>query len=303
MKELSSFEAYKSTQKTAVTLGKFDGLHKGHQKLIQKICGYASEEIQSVVCAFDMSKDELMTKDERRHHLDGVVDYLIDCPFTKELREMEAEEFIRKILIETLHAAYIVVGSDFMFGHHKRGTAKMLEEYAPVYGYHVDIIEKEKFEGEVISSTYIKEVMKEGKISLVNQLLGYPYQMTGTVEHGRQLGRTLGFPTMNVAPEEKKIMPRYGVYVCKIQVDGAWYYGIGNVGVKPTVDENAKVLAEVFAFDYEGDAYGKQVTVAFCEFVRPEMKFASIEELKNRVDADIVYGRSYVTNDCSGGLK
>lgn len=297
MKELSSFEAFESIQKTAVTLGKFDGLHKGHQKLIQKICGYASGSgIQSVVCAFDMSKDELMTKEERKQHLDGVVDYLIDCPFTKELREMEAEEFIRKILIETLHAAYIVVGSDFMFGHHKRGNVEMLKEYALIYGYHVDIIEKERFEGEVISSTYIKEAMKEGKISLVNQLLGYPYQMTGSVEHGRQLGRTLGFPTMNVAPAEKKIMPRYGVYICKIQVDGVWYYGIGNVGVKPTVDDNAKVLAEVFAFDYEGDAYGKEVTVEFCEFVRPEMKFASIEELKNRVDADIVYGRHYAAN-------
>lgn len=295
MKELSSFEAYKSNQKTAVTLGKFDGLHKGHQKLVKKICGYASgSEIQSVVCAFDMSKDELMTKEERKQHLDGVVDYLIDCPFTKELREMEAEEFIRKILIETLHAAYIVVGADFMFGHYKRGTAKMLEEYASVYGYHVDIVEKETFGGEVISSTYIKEVMKEGKITLVNQLLGYPYQMTGTVEHGRQLGRTLGFPTMNVVPAEKKIMPRYGVYVCRIQVEGEWYYGIGNVGVKPTVDTDSKVLAEVFVFDYNGDAYGKEVTVEFCEFVRPEMKFSSIEALKKQVDADIFYGKSWM---------
>lgn len=303
MKELSGFEAYKNKKKAAVTLGKFDGLHKGHQKLIKKIREYASEDVCSVVCAFDMSKDSLMTKSEREKHLDGVVDYLIDCPFTKELREMEAEEFIRKILIETLHAAYIVVGTDFMFGHNKRGSAEMLKEYAPIYGYQVDVIEKETYEGDVISSTYIKEVMKEGKIGLANALFGYPYQMTGFVEHGRKLGRTLGFPTMNVVPEEKKIMPRFGVYVCRIQVDGNWYYGIGNVGVKPTVDDSSKVLVEVFVFDYEGNAYEKEVTVEFLEFVRPEMKFGSIEELKNRVDADILYGRSYVANNNSSGLK
>lgn len=298
MKELSSFETYKSNKKTAVTLGKFDGLHRGHQKLIEKIYEYASGEINSVVCAFDMNKDELMTKAERKKYLDGVVDYLIECPFTKELREMHAEEFIQKILIETLHAAYIVVGTDFMFGHNKSGNTDTLKKYAPIYGYHVDVIEKEIYGEEEISSTYIKKLLKEGEIAIANQLLGYSYQMTGIVEHGRQLGRTLGFPTMNVAPEEKKIMPRYGVYVCRIQVDESWYYGIGNVGVKPTVDTDSKVLAEVFAFDYNGDAYGKEVTVEFCEFVRPERKFASIEELKNRVDTDIAYGRRYVVNRC-----
>ena len=180
-----------------------------------------------------------------------------------------------------------------MFGYNKCGTAEMLKEYAPIYGYHVDVIEKERYDGKIISSTYIKEVMREGNISLANELFGYTYQMTGCVEHGRKLGRTLGFPTMNVAPAEKKIMPRFGVYVCNIQVDGIWYHGIGNVGVKPTVGDDLKVLVEVFAFDFEGDAYGKEAIVEFCEFVRPETKFQSVEELKKRVDADILYGRSF----------
>lgn len=293
MKELLGFDAYQSQKRSAVTLGKFDGLHTGHQKLIDKICEYASEEVHSVVCAFDMSKDMLMTKSERKEHLDGVVDYLIDCPFTKELREMEAEEFIRKILIDRLHASYIVVGTDFMFGYNKRGTAEMLKEYASVYGYHVDVIEKEKYEDKIISSTYIKELMREGNITLVNRLLGYSYHVTGCVEHGNALGRTLGFPTMNVVPAEKKIMPHFGVYVCKIRIDGCWYHGIGNVGVKPTIEVDSKVLAEVFVFDFQGDTYGKEVTVEFCEYVRPEMKFQSIDELKKRVDQDILYGRSY----------
>ncbi|MEE1085971.1 MAG: bifunctional riboflavin kinase/FAD synthetase [Schaedlerella sp.] len=293
MRELSGFDAYKSNGKTAVTLGKFDGLHKGHQKLIEKIRGYASEEIKSVVCAFDMSKDSLMTKKERKKSLEDVVDYLIDCPFTKELREMEAEEFIRKILVGTLHAAYIVVGTDFMFGHKKRGTAEMLKKYSPVYGYHVDVIEQEMYDGKIISSTYIKELLQEGNLSLANKLLGYSYQMTGCVEHGNELGRSLGFPTMNVAPASKKIMPRFGVYVCNIRIDEIWYHGIGNVGVKPTVVSDSKVLAEVFVFDFSGNTYGKEVEVEFCEFVRPEMKFQSLEELKKRVDADILYGRAF----------
>lgn len=293
MKELFGLDAYKGEKKTAVTLGKFDGLHRGHHKLIEKICEYASEEVESVVCAFDMSRDSLMTKDERKRHLDGVVDYLIDCPFTKELREMAAEEFIRKILIDTLHASYIVVGTDFMFGYNKRGNTEMLKEYAPVYGYHVDVIEKERYEEKIISSTYIKELMRDGDMSLVNELLGYTYQMTGRVEHGNELGRTLGFPTMNVAPEEKKIMPHFGVYTCNIKIDENWYHGIGNVGVKPTVEADSKVLVEVYVFDFQGNTYGKTVDVEFCEYVRPEMKFESITELKKRVEADILYGKKY----------
>ncbi|MBO5460760.1 MAG: bifunctional riboflavin kinase/FAD synthetase [Ruminococcus sp.] len=304
MKEILGFEAYQSEKKSAVTLGKFDGLHKGHQKLLEKICGYASEEITSIVCAFDMSRDVLMTKEERKEHLDGVVDYLIDCPFTKELREMEAEEFIKKILVDCLHASYIVVGTDFSFGYKKRGTPDMLKEYAEVYGYQVDVIEKEKFEDKIISSTYIKELMQEGNICLTNKLLGYSYQVRGCVEHGNALGRTLGFPTMNVAPQEKKIVPRFGVYVCDVEIDHVLYHGIGNIGVKPTVEKDSKVLVEVFVFDFQGDTYGKTVTVSFREFVRPEMKFQSIEELKKRVDADILYGKRYFSlSDSIGGAQ
>ena len=169
----------------------------------------------------------------------------------------------------------------------------MLEQYAEQYGYQVDVIEKETLDGKIISSTYIRELLAEGNIVRANLLLGYTYQLSGTVRHGKQLGRTLGFPTMNVIPEEEKIMPKFGVYTCRIFVDGIWYNGIGNVGVKPTVTEEQKPLVEVYAFDFEGDAYGKEVTVEFCEFVRPEQKFSSIEELKAQVDEDINSGMGF----------
>lgn len=293
MRYITEIHSYQSEKCSAVTLGKFDGLHRGHQKLVDKIREYASEDVESIVCAFDMRRESLLTKEERKEKLSGQVDWLIDCPFTKELREMKAEDFIRKILVEKFHAVHIVVGTDFRFGYEARGDIGMLAKYAEVYGYKLDVIEKEKFGDREISSTYVKEAMAEGNVELVNNLLGYRYQMSGVVEHGKQLGRTLGFPTMNVAPEPGKIMPRFGVYACNIRIDGRQYHGIGNVGIKPTVAKEPRLLVEVFVFDFEDDAYGKMITVEFCAFERPETKFHSVEELKARVDADIEYGRRY----------
>lgn len=295
MQYITELNSYKSEKVSAVTLGKFDALHRGHQKLIDKISEYAAKDMVSIVCAFDMGRQALLTGEEKRKHLEEQVDYLIACPFTKELREMEAEVFIREILADRFHAKHIVVGTDFRFGHGKRGDARMLAEYAGEYGYQLDVIEKERYQGEIISSTSVREALAEGNVERANILLGYPYRLSGNVQHGRQLGRKLGFPTMNVLPEKEKIMPRFGVYTCRILVDGIWYNGIGNIGVKPTIADGERPLAEVFAFDYAGDAYGKPATVEFCEFMRPEMKFASVEELKHQVDADIVKGEIYFT--------
>lgn len=137
MEYITGIEQYAGIEKTALTLGKFDGLHKGHQKLIDKICAYSGENCKSVLCAFDMHRESLMTKQERRSHLEGKIDCLIEYPFTKELREMEAEVFIKNILCEKLHAAHIVVGTDFAFGHEKRGNTEMLKMFSEKGGYTV----------------------------------------------------------------------------------------------------------------------------------------------------------------------
>lgn len=293
MRYMTEIYSYQGKKRSAVTLGKFEGLHRGHQKLIDQVRKYESKDVESIVCAFDMGKASLLTAREKRERLESQVDTMIACPFTRELREMEAEEFIRQILAKQFQAAYIVVGTDFRFGHEKRGDVDMLAKYAKTYGYHLDVVEKERYENRVISSTYVREALSEGNIELANTLLGYTYQISGRVEHGKRLGRTLGFPTMNVPPEPGKILPRFGVYACRIQVDAQWYPGIGNVGVKPTVTEEDKALIEAFAFDFAGDVYGKKVTVEFRTFERPEQKFGSVEELKARVDADICFGRKY----------
>ena len=208
---------------------------------------------------------------------------------------MEAEQFILQILAEKFHAAVVVVGEDFQFGHEKRGDVVMLEKYAAQCGYQLDVIKKEMYEGREISSTYVREALAEGNVTLANNLLGYLYGTEGVVEYGHQLGRTLGFPTMNITWDEHKIAPKFGVYACEIEIDGARYYGIGNVGIKPTVENEPHLLTEVYVFDYSGDTYGKYVKVWFHEFERPETKFASIDELKARVDKDILYGKNFFT--------
>ena len=140
------------------------------------------------------------------------------------------------------------------------------------------------------STAYIRDALAQGDVELAEKLLGYPYELTGIVQHGQQLGRTLGFPTMNIEPEAQKIMPRYGVYACRVKIDGKWYNGVGNAGVKPTVTDERRRLLEVYVYGYEGDAYGKEVTARFCGFERPEVKFGSVDELKEQVMKDMQYG-------------
>ena len=293
MQCLNELEAYQDGRRAAVTLGKFDGLHLGHQKLIEKVRRYQSNDVAGVVCAFDMGNASLLTGRQRRERLEGQVDYLIACAFTKELREMEAESFIEEILIKRMKAVHVVVGSDIGFGHRKRGDVAMLEDYARRGRFCLDVVEKEQYQGRVISSTYIREELAKGDVGQAARLLGYPYEAHGTVEHGRRLGRRLGFPTMNMLWEEQKIAPRFGVYACEVLIDGTWRQGICNVGIKPTVTDEERLLVESHVFDYQGDVYGKAILVRFCEFERPEMKFASVEELKAQVEKDIRYGRDY----------
>lgn len=290
MQYFTDIKAYESSEKTAVTLGKFDSLHRGHQKLIAKVRDLSEQEaLKSVVFSFDMNSETLLTNQERREHLEMQVDCMIQCPFTKEIREMEAECFIEEVLVKRLHAAYIVVGSDFRFGHGKKGDSELLKNYATRFGYHLEVLDKELYKECEISSTFVREALQKGEVELGNELLGYTYHMSGVVQPGKRLGRRLGFPTMNITPGERKIMPRFGVYICRILMNGQAYRGIGNVGTKPTVTDQLMPLIEVYVFDYEGDAYGETIRVEFCSFVRPEAKFDSIEALKKQVDQDIEY--------------
>lgn len=306
MQYIRGLEAFCGEKRTAVTLGKFDGLHRGHEKLIRSVQACAREEhLESLVCAFDMrafaadrppKRTLLMTKEERRRRLEGRVDYLVDCPFTKEFSRMPAEDFIRDILSGLFHASCVAAGTDCSFGFEKRGNIRMLKKYEKICGYRLLVVEKEKYRGREISSTYIKKLLAAGDLALANYLLGYPYQICGTVEHGRQLGRTLGFPTINVAPDDVKLMPPRGVYVSSVEIDGREYPAITNVGIKPTVSDACRMLSESYLFDYHGDAYGREAVVSLHEFRRPEKKFADLAELKACIDQDIACGKKWFEN-------
>lgn len=279
-------------EETAVTLGKFDGLHRGHQELVQRIL--KKKELKSVIFTINShKKDVLLTVEEKRELLERLgIAYLIDCPFLPHISRMEPEEFVREILVNRLHAKYIAVGSDFRFGHDRKGDAALLLWLQQKYGFHVEVIEKETFEGKEISSTYVKEAMEQGDMELVQKLLGYPYFVSGEVLHGRKLGRTLGMPTTNLVPTTKKLLPPNGVYLSRTRIEGKIYPGITNIGYKPTIGETFRGV-ETYMFDFDGDLYGENIEVELLKYKRPEIKFDSVDALKAQMQADIAFGKEY----------
>lgn len=303
MQYIKGLEAYQNTRRTAITLGKFNGLHLGHEMLVERVISHQEKgNVDSVVFAFDMTElyqrrnmdmGVLMTNRERVKRLEGRVDYLLECPFTESICGMEAEDFIRDILVSKFHAKYVVVGSDFHFGYQKRGDFRMLEKFSEIYDFELEVLEKKCCQDREISSTFIKEELKKGNMEFVGEMLGYPYEITGMVMHGRKLGRTIGIPTMNVRPEERKILPPNGVYVASILIDGKWYQGVCNIGVKPTVEEDSEILLEAHVFGIHVDTYETEISVRLHSYVRREQKFSTVDELKQRMQKDIECAKKY----------
>ncbi|MDD2958226.1 MAG: bifunctional riboflavin kinase/FAD synthetase [Lachnospiraceae bacterium] len=279
---------------TAVTMGKFDGVHLGHQKLIRHIKKLENDVIHSVVFALKVNKEELLlTEEEQKRIIEQLgVSCLIDCPFLPEISSMEPERFVSEILVDRLHAAYITVGKDFRFGYQKKGDALFLKQLQEKYGFQVDILEKEQFGDRDISSTYIRECLTGADMETAAKLLGRPYQVSGEVLHGRKIGRTLGMPTVNLIPPAEKLLPPNGVYATRTWIDQVSYPGITNIGYKPTVGEKFKGV-ETYLFDLDQDLYGKHIVTEFYRFERPEQKFSSLEALKEQMHRDISFGKEY----------
>lgn len=296
---------FRLPNQTVITLGKFDGLHRGHQKLLQRVKVWQEQGYESVVFTFSVPPasivrgqhgGQLMTLAEQAQALEAEgIQWLISYPCDKTLIETSAEDFIRNILVEKCHAGVIVVGTDFHFGYQRRGDYRMLQEYVVEYGYQVEVVEKETDEesGTEISSTLIREELSKGDMPCVNHLLGYPYTFQGEVVHGRQLARKLGFPTMNLRVQENKAVPPAGVYCVKACVDGQIYEGIANLGCKPTVTEEKQLLLETFLYDFHDISYGKTISVMLYFFVRAEQKFESMEALQMQMTRDIDFGKNF----------
>lgn len=288
---------------SAVSLGKFDGLHRGHQKLVRRVLDQKKNGLDTVIFTFEknptrllsgLSAQNIMTNEERKRKLEELgIDHLLECPFTPQLSHMEPEYFVEEILVRELRASFVVVGRDFRFGYQRRGDYRLLETMGKRLGFSVEVVEKEQSHGRDISSSYIREALHEGNIPLANELLGYRYFVSGTVLHGRQIGRTLGLPTTNLLPPPEKLLPPNGVYLTRTTLeDGGEYFGITNIGYKPTVGGETQKGVETFLFDFSGDLYGRELTVEFFEYERPEQKFKSLEELKARILSDVYWGKS-----------
>ncbi|MGN0343128.1 MAG: bifunctional riboflavin kinase/FAD synthetase [Roseburia sp.] len=301
MEYIRGTTSFKISYDTVISLGKFDGFHRGHELLLEHMMEKKSTGLKTVIFTFDVppkpgqEPGKVLTTNREKEEICRMfgIDYLIECPFADEIRNMEAEDFIRMIVSE-LHVKCVVVGTDFRFGHGRRGDYRMLMHYAGIYGYEVIVVDKMQDQGRDISSTYIREEVQKGNMEKANKLLGYDFFVQGTVQHGRHMGQAvLGVPTVNLLPPEEKLLPPFGVYVCEVEAVGKIWHGIADIGKKPTIHGENPVAIEAHIFDFNGNLYGEQIKISLKKRTRGEMKFDSLEDLKRQIESDIVYGRHY----------
>lgn len=281
-----------------MTLGTFDGVHKGHHKILEKLVNAShSSGCRSVVLTFfphprmvlqqDSDIKLLNTIEEKALLLERAgIDNLIIHPFDHVFSRLTAEEFVKYILVNRLNIQKIIIGYDHRFGRNRTATIDDLILYGQQYGFEVEQISALEVDAVSVSSTKIRNALAEGDINTANQFLGYPYMLTGTVVKGRQLGRTIGYPTANIAvPEAYKLIPKAGVYVASAMVDGKEVPGMMSIGTNPTVGGMEQSI-EIHLFDFDADLYGKTLQLNMHHRLRNEEKFASIEILKDKLDED-----------------
>lgn len=287
---------------TAVAIGKFDGVHLGHRRLLEEIIDKKKDGLVACVFTFDPTPAvlfglsdgrELTTREEKRRLFERLgIDILIEFPLTKETAATEPERFVSEILAKQMNTRFVAAGEDLSFGKNGAGNALLLEKMAPQLGFCVKTIEKIEVDGIEVSSTYIRKLVEEGRMEEAESMLGMPYTLVGTVEHGNHIGHTLGFPTVNLLPPAGKLLPPNGVYYAAVRYNGRAYKAISNVGTKPTVSEEKVMGVESYLYDFTQDIYGQEIEVALKSFRRPERKFVSLEELKKQLDLDIADGRN-----------
>ncbi|MCR4587414.1 MAG: bifunctional riboflavin kinase/FAD synthetase [Lachnospiraceae bacterium] len=305
MQIISGTTTFQLNKPSAVAIGKFDGIHKGHMALLQEILRQKRQGLQAVVFTFDPLPDiffggrpcKLLSTDQEKHRLleELGVDVLVEYPLTKESASVSPEKFVTEILVKQMKMAYIAAGYDLSFGDKGKGNAALLKKMAPACGYEVSVIDKICLGEREVSSTYVREAVAEGNMELATSLLGREYLILSTVRHGQRLGHVIGMPTMNLIPEEEKLLPPYGVYFSESLVNGAWYKGVTNIGMRPTVSSEPKVTVETFLFDFDADIYDETVGVKLHHYSRAEMRFENVEALSARMHEDAREAADYFT--------
>lgn len=291
---------------TAVAIGKFDGIHVGHRRLLEEILKKKEEGLLSCVFTFDPAPavlfggsdgKELTTKEEKRVILEKMgIDILIEFPLTYESAAMPPEVFAREVLAKQLHARFIAAGTDLSFGAKGAGNGALLQRLGPELHFTIKIIDKVCVDGTQVSSTLVREYVESGDMVSAERLLGSPYVVSGEVVRGKKIGRTMGFPTVNLIPTDSKLLPPNGVYYSKVCHGSRMYRAISNVGYKPTVTDERVMGVESYLYDFEGEIYGEAIEVYLSGFKRPERQFDCIGDLKHQLEEDIEAGRVYPSN-------
>lgn len=297
---------------SAVAIGKFDGVHRGHEMLLSCILEKKKHGMKAVVFTFhpsaavyfgQASGGELTTREEKRSCFERLgVDILIEFPLNKETAATSPEDFVREILVKRMNTAFVAAGRDLSFGRGGKGDSRLLERMADELHFQVCIIDKVFHEGREISSTYVREMVEKGDMQGARDLLGRYYSFEGTVEQGNRLGRRIGMPTMNLYPRPEKLLPPWGVYYSRLLYEGGIYPGITNIGRKPTVNDTETVSVETYLYDFDKDMYGKDIVTELLQFKRPEQKFKDVAQLKAQMEKDIAQGKIFhekiVTKNC-----
>lgn len=298
MKIFHSITDFKSTKKTIVTLGTFDGVHIGHQKILEKVTQKKeAKDYESLVLTFfphprmvleGQSDVKLLNTLSEKIELlkKNGLDNLVIHPFDEKFSQLTAHDFVKTVLVDQFHIQKIIIGHDHRFGKNRTANIDDLIAYGKQYDFEVEQISVQEIEAVSVSSTKIRKALDAGNMELANRFLGYDYFLTGIVQKGKQVGRTIGFPTANLKIEENyKLIPRNGVYIVKSILDQETIYGIMNIGFNPTV-EGQDLSIEIHFLDYNADLYGQEISVSLLHFIRSEQKFQSILLLKAQLESD-----------------
>ncbi|WP_434037096.1 bifunctional riboflavin kinase/FAD synthetase [Formosa sp. 4Alg 33] len=308
MEKVRNFNNLDSKISTVVTIGTFDGVHLGHQKILKRLVNTAKEtHLKSVVLTFfphprmvlqnDANIKLIHTIEERSDILEqSGLDYLCIQKFTKEFSRLTAEDFVKKILVEQLQAKRVIIGYDHHFGRNRSANIDDLRKFGETYGFEVEEISAEDVNEVAVSSTKIRKALEAGDITKANNYLGYPFSINGTVVTGKQIGKQLQYPTANLEIKEAyKLIPKQGVYVVKSEIDNVTIFGMMNVGTNPTVTDSTNQHIEIHFFDFDADLYGKSLKIDMLHRLRDEKKFESIDNLKKQLQQDEEESRRFIS--------
>jgi riboflavin kinase / FMN adenylyltransferase len=299
LKIYRNIDEYGGTEFAIVTVGTFDGLHIGHQKIIRRMAELAEEHNgETVVVTFNPhprlvleqgnTNLKFITTEKKKYELLEAlgIDQLIILPFTKEFAAIPSADFIRDYLVNNLKVKMLVVGYDHHFGRNREGNFDQLFKQGIHSGFGVEEIPAQYIDDIPVSSTQIRNALTEGNLHLANRMLGYDYSITGHVIKGNRIGRSLGFPTANLDVDDKyKLIAAGGVYACRVEYKGKMYNGMGNIGTRPTIGKH-DFITEVHIFNFNEEIYGKEITIYFIDRVRDERKFGGLDELKEQLGKD-----------------